>query len=44
MRERVRHFNGQLDIESGPGGTTITVIFPLQSIPDTALTNVGAAD
>ena len=44
MRERVRHFNGQMEIESGPEGTTITVVFPLNLLPDTLMPSVGAAD
>jgi signal transduction histidine kinase len=29
MRERLRYVNGRLDIESGPHGTTLTAIVPL---------------
>ena len=31
MRERVRQLGGQLEIESGNGGTRITAIFPTGS-------------
>jgi signal transduction histidine kinase len=29
MRERLRHVNGRLEIQSGPQGTTLTAIVPL---------------
>ena len=34
MRERVRHFNGQLEIESNESGTTVSAKFPL--VPNSA--------
>jgi PAS domain S-box-containing protein len=35
MRERVRHFNGHLEIESNESGTTVTAKFP--PVPESAL-------
>ncbi len=32
VRERVRRFDGQLDIKSGPTGTTVRVSFPTERV------------
>ena len=34
MRERVRQLRGEFDIQSGNEGTVVTVVLPLQSVPN----------
>lgn len=36
MRERVKQFGGTLEIESGPNGTTVAAVLPLQKIEMTS--------
>jgi signal transduction histidine kinase len=33
MRERVRQFDGQFEIQSGANGTTVTAVFPIKDQP-----------
>ena len=35
MRERVRHFGGQLNIESNGSGTKVSAMFPIKTAPST---------
>jgi len=41
MRERVRHLNGQMDVRSNAGGTTILAVFPLSPVPDATVSVAG---
>lgn len=34
MRERLRQLGGELEIDSGPGGTTVRAILPLKETPE----------
>jgi signal transduction histidine kinase len=40
MRERVRYFKGEMDIESNGTGTTLTVNLPVAATQLTALNTV----
>jgi PAS domain S-box-containing protein len=41
MRERVRHFKGEMDIRSGETGTTISITLPIRG-SDTTLKEIGS--
>jgi PAS domain S-box-containing protein len=43
MRERVRHLNGTIDIQSNPNGTKISVRLPVATASDAQKSTIGSA-